>query len=143
MQVIPYKSANESVLAVISGQVTTTIADAGPVVSQVKSGTARALAIAAPARMEDLPDVPTLKEAGADVDAVLWSGLFAPKDTPPAVVRKLENEIVRIARLPDVLARLKPLGILPVGNSSDEFARILAADIARWTEVAKAGDIRI
>src|SRR6202162_734197 len=69
MQVIPYKSANESVLAVISGQVTTTIADAGPVVSQVKSGTARAWAVATPKRIEDLPDVPTLKEAGADVDA--------------------------------------------------------------------------
>src|SRR6202030_20070 len=63
MQVIPYKSANESVLAVISGQVTTTIADAGPVTSQVKSGTARALAVAASKRMEELPDVPTLKEA--------------------------------------------------------------------------------
>ena len=79
MQVIPYKSANESVLAVISGQVTTTIADAGPVLPQVKSGTVRALAVAAPKRMEDLPDVPTLKEAGADVDAVLWSGIFVAK----------------------------------------------------------------
>jgi tripartite-type tricarboxylate transporter receptor subunit TctC len=93
--------------------------------------------------MEELPDIPTLKEAGADVDAVLWSGLFAPEDTAPAIVRKLENEIIRIARLPDVIARLKPLGILPVGNSSEEFSRILAADVARWGEVAKAGDIRI
>ena len=143
MQVIPYKSANESVLAVISGQVTTTIADAGPVVSQVKSGTARALAIAAPKRMEDLPDVPTLKEAGVDVDAVLWSGIFAPKDTPPAIVKKLEGELMRIAKQPDVIARLKPLGIDTVGNSSEEFAKILAADIARWGAVAKAGNIRI
>src|SRR3979411_575947 len=143
MQVIPYKGANDSVLAVISGQVTATIADAGPALSQVLGGQARALAVASPRRMEELPEVPTLKEAGADVDAVLWSGLFAPKDTPPAVVRKLENEIIRIARLLDVIARLKPLGILPVGNSSDEFARILTADIARWGEVAKAGNIKI
>ncbi|MGH6641931.1 MAG: Bug family tripartite tricarboxylate transporter substrate binding protein [Bradyrhizobium sp.] len=143
MQVIPYKSANESVLAVIGGQVTTTIADAGPVVSQVKSGTARALAIAAPKRMEDLPDVPTLKEAGADVDAVLWSGIFMPKATPPVIVKKLEAEFMRIAKLPDVIARLKPLGIDTVGNSSEEFANILAADIARWGAVAKAANIRI
>src|SRR3981189_1945860 len=108
MQVIPYKSANESVLAVVSGQVTTTIADAGPVLPQVKSGTARALAIAASKRMEDLPDVPTLKEAGADVDAVLWSGIFMPKATPSAIVSKLEGELMRIARLPDVIPRLKP-----------------------------------
>jgi tripartite-type tricarboxylate transporter receptor subunit TctC len=143
MQVIPYKSANESVLAVISGQVTTTIADAGPVVSQVKAGTVRALAVAAPRRMEDLPDVPTLKEAGADVDAVLWSGIFVPKATPPAIVKKIESELMRIAKLPDVIARLKPLGIEAIGNSSEEFTRILAADLARWSEVARASNIKI
>jgi len=143
MQVIPYKSANESVLAVVSGQVTTTIADAGPVTSQVKAGTVRALAVAAPKRMEDLPDVPTLKEAGADVDAVLWSGIFMPRDTPPAIVKKLEGELMRIARLPDVIARLKPLGIESVGTSSDEFAKVLAADLARWGEVARTASIRI
>jgi len=143
MQVIPYKGANDSVMAVISGQVTATIADAGPALSQVLGGQARALAVAAPKRMAELPDVPTLKEAGADVDAVLWSGLFAPKDTPPAIVKKLEGEIMRIARLADVTARLKPLGIQPVGNSSEEFGRILASDIARWAEVAGAGHIKI
>jgi tripartite-type tricarboxylate transporter receptor subunit TctC len=143
MQAIPYKSANESVLAVVSGQVTATIADAGPVTGQVRAGLVRALAIAAPKRMEDFPDVPTMKEAGADVDAVLWSGIFVPKDTPPEIVKKLEGEFMRIARLPDVIARLKQLGIESVGNSSEEFTRILAADIARWTAVAKAADIKI
>ncbi len=143
MQVIPYKGANDSVMAVISGQVTAAIADAGPALSQVLGGQARALAVAAPKRMEELPDVPTLKEAGADVDAVLWSGLFAPKETPPVIVKMLESEIMRIARLPEVSSRLKPLGILSVGNSSEEFGRILAADIKRWAEVAKAGNIKI
>jgi tripartite-type tricarboxylate transporter receptor subunit TctC len=143
MQVIPYKGANDSVMAVISGQVTAAIADAGPALSQVLGGQARALAVAAPKRIEELPDVPTLKEAGADVDAVLWSGLFAPKQTPPVIVKKLESEIMRIARLPEVSSRLKPLGILSVGNSSEEFARILVSDIARWAAVAKAGNIKI
>jgi tripartite-type tricarboxylate transporter receptor subunit TctC len=143
MQVIPYKGANDSVMAVVSGQVTATIADAGPVSGQVKSGLVRALAVAAPKRMEDFPDVPTMKEAGADVDAVLWSGIFAPRETPPAIVKKLEGELMRIARLPDVIARLKPLGIESIGNSSDEFAKILVSDIARWTEVAKAGNIKM
>jgi tripartite-type tricarboxylate transporter receptor subunit TctC len=143
MQVIPYKSANESVLAVISGQVTTTIADAGPVIQQVKSGTARALAVATPKRIDDLPEVPTLKESGIDVEAVLWSGIFVPKGTPPAIVKKLEGEFMRIARLPDVINRLKPLGIDTVGNSSEEFAKILADDIARWGAVAKAANIKM
>jgi tripartite-type tricarboxylate transporter receptor subunit TctC len=143
MQVIPYKSATESVTAVIAGQVTATIADAGPVLSQVQGGQLRALAIASPRRMPELPDVPTLKEEGADVDGDLWTGVFAPRQTPPAVVSKLEREFIRIARLPEIIARLKPLGVQTVGNSSEEFTRILAADIARWGEVARAGNIRI
>ncbi len=143
MQEIPYKGANDSVMAVISGQVTATIADAGPVSGQVKGGKVRALAVAAPSRTEGLPDVPTMKEAGADVDAVLWSGIFVPRQTPPAIVKKLEGELIRIMRQGDVVERLKPLGILPVGNSSAEFAAILASDIARWGEVAKASNIKI
>ncbi|MBR1121275.1 tripartite tricarboxylate transporter substrate binding protein [Bradyrhizobium lablabi] len=143
MQAIPYKSANESVLAVVSEQVTTTIADAGPVLQQVKGGTARALAVATAKRIDDLPDVPTLKEAGADVEAVLWSGIFVPKGTPPAIVKKLEGEFMRIAKMPDVIAKLKPIGIETIGNSSEEFAKILADDIARWSAVAKAANIKM
>jgi tripartite-type tricarboxylate transporter receptor subunit TctC len=143
MQEIPYKGAADSVMAVISGQVTATIADAGPVSGQIKGGQVRALAVAALKRTADLPDVPTMKEAGADVEAVLWSGLFAPRNTPPAIVKKIEGELMRIAKLPDVIEKLKPLGIDPVGNSSDEFSAVMTADIARWTAVAKAANIKI
>ena len=143
MQEIPYKSANESVLAVVSGQVTTTIADAGPVSPQLKAGTVRALAIAAPSRFDDFPDVPTMKEAGVDVDAIIWTGVFAPRATPPEIARKLEAAFMKIARQPDVAARLKLIGVEAIGSSTDEFARIIAADIARWGAVAKAANIRI
>ncbi len=143
MQMIPYKGANDSVTAVISGEVTATIADAGPVTSQVSGGNARALAVAAPNRAESLPDVPTMKEAGADVEAVLWSGIFVPAATPPEIVSKLEAEFIRIARLPDVVSRLKLLNIDSVGNSSEEFSRIIAADLERWKAVARAGNIKM
>jgi tripartite-type tricarboxylate transporter receptor subunit TctC len=143
MQMIPYKGANDSVTAVISGEVTATIADAGPVTSQVNGGNARALAVAAPKRMESLPDVPTMKEAGADVEAVLWSGIFVPAATPPEIVRKLEAEFISIARLPDVVSRLKLLNIDSVGNSADEFSRIIEADLERWKAVARAGNIKV
>lgn len=143
MQMIPYKGANDSVLAVVSGQVTTTIADAGPVSPQVKAGTVRALAVAAPTRIEDLPDVPTMKEAGADVDAVLWSGVFVPKATPPGIVKKLEAAFMQIAKEPELVARLKLLGIQTIGSSSADFAATMAADIARWAEVAKSAQIKV
>ena len=69
--------------------------------------------------------------------------MSTPKATPPVIVNKLEGELMRIAKLPDVIARLKPLGIEAIGNSSDEFSKILAADLARWAEVARASNIRI
>ena len=75
-----------------------------------------------------------MKEAGADVEAVLWSGIFVPAATPPEIVRKLEAEFIRIARLPDVVSRLKLLNIDSVGNSSEEFSRIIAADLERWRD---------
>jgi tripartite-type tricarboxylate transporter receptor subunit TctC len=143
MQMIPYKGANDSVVAVIAGEVTATIADAGSVWGQITGGQVRALAVAAPKRMEELPDVPTMKEAGADVDAVLWSGILAPKGTPSAIVRKLQDEFIRIAKLPDVVSRLKLLNIESVGSSSDEFSRIIVSDIARWTEIARIGNVKI
>jgi tripartite-type tricarboxylate transporter receptor subunit TctC len=140
---IPYKGANDSVVAVIAGDVTATIADAGPVSAQVSGGEVRALGVAAPKRMDSMPDVPTMKEAGADVEAVLWSGIFLPKNTPPAIVKKLEAEFIRIARIPDVVSRLKLLNIESVGNSSADFSSIIASDLERWAAVARAGNIKI
>jgi tripartite-type tricarboxylate transporter receptor subunit TctC len=143
MQAIPYKSANEMVLAVISGQVAATIADAGPVSPQVKAGTVRALAVTSKSRLSDFPDVPTMKESGADVDAIIWTGIFAPKGTPPAIVKKLEAEFMKIAKLTDVASRLKAIGVDAIGTSSDEFAKILQSDITRWGEVARSANIKI
>jgi len=143
MQMIPYKSANEMVLAVVSGQVTTTIADAGPVSPQVKAGAVRALAVTSPKRIADFPDLPTMKEAGADLDAIIWTGVFAPKATPPAIVKKLEGEFMKIAKLPEVASRLKAIGVDAVGTSTEEFTRILQDDISRWGEVVKASNIKI
>src|SRR6202000_518568 len=141
MQAIPYKSANEMVLAVVSSQVAATIADAGPVSPQVKAGTVRALAVTSKSRLSDFPDVPTMKESGADVDAIIWTGIFAPQDTPPAIVKKLEAEFMKIAKLPDVAERLKAIGVDAVGSSTDEFAKIVQSDIPRWGEGARADTI--
>jgi tripartite-type tricarboxylate transporter receptor subunit TctC len=143
MQMIPYKSANEMVLAVVSGQVTTTVADTGPVSPQIKAGTVRALAVTSPKRIADFPDLPTMKEAGADVEAIIWTGVFAPKATPPAIVKKLEGEFIKIAKMPEVAARLKAVGVDAVGTSTDEFTKILQNDITRWGEVVKTSNIKI
>ena len=142
-QHIAYKGSNESVNATATGEVTMTLADPPPLVGQVKAGRVRALAITTPARHPAWPDVPTMREAGfADMDIALWSGILAPAGTPPAVIRRLQDEIARVLRLPDVRERILALGIDPVASTPEEFSRVIAADIVKWTAVAKAANIK-
>src|SRR5262245_2523811 len=140
---IPYKSSGESVNAVISRQVTMTIADPPPVVGQLKAGRVRALAVTSAARHPAWPELPTMAEAGASgIEVTLWTGFHAPAGTSAAIVKKLRDDVVRVLQLPDVVERLAAMGIDPAGNTSEEFRRIIAAEISKWTAVAKAANIR-
>ncbi len=139
---IPYKGSGESVQAVIAGQVTMTIVDPPPVSGPLRAGTARGLAITSAQRHPSWPDLPTLAEQGIDVEVGLWTAFFAPARTPPAIVARLQKEVARVVRLPDVREGLARLGVDPVGGSSEELGRVLARDIERWTAVARAANIR-
>jgi len=139
---IPYKSSNEMVLSVISGQTLLTIADPPPTVPLVKGGRLRALAVTGAKRLAELPDVPSMAEAGLpDVNIGLWSGLFAPAGTPPAITQKLETELRRAIQSPEVADKLKVLGVDPGGIPSDELRRLIEADIKTTAEVVKAAKL--
>ncbi|MBI4293814.1 MAG: tripartite tricarboxylate transporter substrate binding protein [Betaproteobacteria bacterium] len=140
---IPYKGSGDSVNAVVSGQVTMTITDPPPVVGSLKGGRVRGLAITSAARHPAFPDIPTMAEAGmSDMEITIWMALFAPAQTPAGIVRKLQAEIVRVVRLPEIRERLATLMVDPVGNTPEELGRIVASDIARWTAVAKSANIK-
>jgi tripartite-type tricarboxylate transporter receptor subunit TctC len=136
-QAIVFRTTNESVTSVIGEQVTYAFAEPPPTIPHVKSGKAKALAVTAPKRMADLPDVPTLHDIGVDVEVRLWSGLFAPAGTPPEIIKRLEAECMRIARLPNIQEKLRALSSDAVGSSSAEFTKELDAEIKMWTDVAK------
>jgi tripartite-type tricarboxylate transporter receptor subunit TctC len=87
--------------------------------------------------------VPTMAEAGTDLNVRLWSGVFAPAATPGGIVAKLEKELIEIIRLPDVQERLKGLAVDPAGSTSEEFTRMIAAELPRWADIAKAGNIKL
>jgi tripartite-type tricarboxylate transporter receptor subunit TctC len=143
MTPIPYRSSNESVISVIAGQSTLTIVDPPPSAPQVKEGKLRGLAVTAPKRLDDLPDVPTMDEQGyPDVHVQLWSGVFAPAKTPAAIVDKLESELRSIMRLPDVQERFKAMATPTVGNTSAEFAKIIETETRMWANVAKAANLK-
>ena len=140
---IPYKGSNESINAVMSGQVTMTISDPPPATGPLKGGRVRGLAVTSATRHPGWPELPTMAEAGfPDIEVMLWTGFFAPAGTPAAVVKRLQDEVARVVRLPDIRERLNGMGVNPAGNTSEEFRSIVAADIAKWTAVAKAANIR-
>ena len=140
---IPYKGSNESANAVMAGEVTMTISDPAPIAGPIRSGKLRALAVTSPVRHPSWPDVPTMIEAGIpDIDIVIWTGFLVPAGTPAAIVKRLQDEVARVVRLPEIRERLGAMGVDPVGNTSEEFGRIIAADIAKWTAVARAANIK-
>ena len=143
IQYIPYKGTNEAINAVMAGDVLMTMADTGPASGPLKGGKVRALAVTAPRRLSAYPDVPTMEEAGIpDMVVQSWAGLFAPAGTPAAIVRKLQDEVARVVKLPDVRERMAALQVEPEGNTSEQFARLIAADLARWRDVARIGNIK-
>jgi len=144
MEHIGYRGSGDSVMAVISGTVLMTIADASVVTEQIQTGEVRALAVTATQRLPELPDVPTMTEVGIpDMGFGLWNGLFAPAKTPSAIVQRLQDEIIRVVKLPEISARMRALGVDPVGNTSEEFRRVIASEIDRWTAVARARSIKL
>ena len=140
---IPYKGSGDSVNAVIAGQVTMTIADPPPATGALRAGRLRALAVTAAKRHPAWPDLPTMAEAGVPgMEITLWQALFVPAHTPKPIVKKLQDEVMRIIGLSDVRERLAALGVDPVGSTSEALGRVVAADIAKWTAVAKAANIK-
>jgi tripartite-type tricarboxylate transporter receptor subunit TctC len=140
---ITYKGTNESLTAVIAGDVLTTIADSGPASGAIRGGKVRALAVTSPRRMAAFPEVPTMAEAGfPQLDVQLWAGLFAPAGTSPAIVRKLEEELNKALKSPDVLQRFNTLTVNAGGASGAELGPLITAEIARWGDVAKKANIK-
>ena len=140
---IPYKGSGDSINAVMSEQVTMTITDPPPVVGVLKGGKVRGLAITSAARHPAFPDIPTMAEAGMlDMEITIWMALFVPARTPPAIVKKLQEEVQRVVRQPDIRERFAGMMVDPVGSTSEELGRVVAADIARWTAVARSANIR-
>ncbi len=141
---IPYKSSNESLVSVIGRQSVFAIADPPPTTPQVKGGQVRALAVTSRTRLEDLPDVPTMAEAGVSgMEVGLWSGLFAPAATPPSVIRKLETELRKIMQMADVKGQFKAMATPTVGSTAAEFARLIDTETKMWAEVGRVANVKL
>ena len=135
---IPYKGTAASLTAVMANEVQMSFANVPAIIGHVKSGRLRAIAVAGARRSELVPDVPTMKEAGVEgVEVPVWYALLAPAATPRDIVNALHGATARAARAADMRQRLVEQGAEPVGNTPEEFARLLKEEIAKYAEVVR------
>src|ERR671914_1964465 len=141
---VPYKGGGPALADLAAGRVHVMLDTAASAMPHVRSGKLRALALSAPRRSPDLPDLPTFAEAGLpQYDTNAWYSMHAPAGTPNEIVRRLNTELVAILKDPDILARFKQLSTDPVGNSPEEFGAFVKAELDKYARVIKAANIRL
>jgi len=141
--VVPYKGNAPAVTAVLSGEVQLVLGGIAQSAPQVKAGRLRALAVAGLQRSAVMPDVPTVAESGLPgYEAGSWYGLLAPAGTPRAIVERLNGEIVRILRLPEIERRLKGEAYEIPADTPDQFAAVIKAEVAKWAPIVREAGLR-
>jgi tripartite-type tricarboxylate transporter receptor subunit TctC len=135
---VPYKGTAPALTALIGGDVQLSFANIPAIRQHVISGRLRPLASTGTKRSELMPEVPTMKESGIDIEVTVWYGVMAPSATPQPVIEKLAAAIAKAAHAPDIRQRLIEQGAEPVGNTPEEFARILRAESVTWADAVKS-----
>lgn len=140
---IPYRSSGESITSLLGGQTAFAFVETPAVMPQVTSGNLRPLAVTATARIAELPDLPTLAEAGVpDVLAGSWFALMAPTGTPAAIVQRLETASRQIAASDEFKQRMRSLSGTSIGSTAAELSARMEAEIKRWSGVVKSTNLK-
>jgi tripartite-type tricarboxylate transporter receptor subunit TctC len=140
---VPYKSSNEMMLAVAGGSALFSIADGPPTVPLVQGGKIRALAVTGTERSAELPEVPSMAEAGyPEVNIGLWSGFFVSANMPPAIVKKIDEAVRRAMADAAVREGLKKMAVNPGGGPGEEFRKRIDGDIKMFADVVKAAELK-
>jgi len=142
LQRVSYRGSNDAVLAVLGGQVTAAMTDPLPAIPLLKDKKLRALVVTSAARLAELPDAPTMAEAGIDgAEAVFWSGLFAPKNTPAEIVSRIALDVKAAMQDADVRERLRALATDATSSSPAEFTARIGSELKAWNSVAKTANV--
>jgi tripartite-type tricarboxylate transporter receptor subunit TctC len=143
IQHIPYRGTAPAVTDIISGQIHAMFANALTAKPQVDAGKVRALAVSGPTRIEAMPDVPPVAEAGVPgYEAMQWYGLLAPAGTPNAIMVRLHAEAAKALHSAEMKEKLAADGAQPVGSTSAEFATLIKSELEKWANVARAAKIQ-
>jgi tripartite-type tricarboxylate transporter receptor subunit TctC len=141
---IPYKGAAAALQDLMGGQIQLLFDAASGLINPGKAGQVRLIGVAAERRLPMLPDVPTFIEQGiAGFTGSTWAGLLAPGRTPPAIIKRVADEISRIVRLDDVKSRLDGMGTLPAGSTPEEFAAFIDSESTKWGKVIRGAKVKL
>ncbi len=141
---VAYKGGGPALTDLMAGRVHVMLDTAASAMPHVRGGKLRALALSAPKRSAEYPDLPTFAEAGLpQYDTNAWYSMHAPAGTPADIVRRLNRELVAILKDPEILARFKQLSTDPVGNSPEEFGAFVKAELEKYARVIKAAGIKL
>ena len=141
---VPFKGGGAALADLTAGRVHVMLDTAASAMSHVRAGRLRALAISAPKRTPEYPDLPTFAEAGlAGYETNAWYSMHAPAATPAEIVRRLNAELAAILKEPDIVNRFRQLSTDPVGNSPEEFAAFVKSELDKYARVIKAAGIKL
>ncbi len=142
---VPYKGAAPALVDQMAGQVVVAFNSAVGALPHARSGRLRALAVSTEKRFAAMPDLPTVEEAGVKgYSGSSWQGVAAPAGTPPEILNRVQAEIARMLQQPELRERIvNVLGGIPVGNTPTEFSQYIAAEVAKWEQVAKAAKVSL
>jgi tripartite-type tricarboxylate transporter receptor subunit TctC len=140
---VPYKSAGPALVDLLGGQIQMFFGSGPSTGGHIRAGRLRGLAVTTAKRSPALPELPSISEVLPGYASDFWFGMWSPKGTPKAVVSQLNQALARMLKEPDMLERLRKDSLEPVGSSPEAFGRAIAADIATWSKVVKAGNIKV
>ena len=141
---VPYKGGGPMLIDLMGGQIPVGFDNLPSSINQIRAGKIRALAVTTAKRWPGAPEIPTMAEAGVPgYEASAWFGLLAPANTPKPIVELLQRHVAAILRQPEVEKMLLEQGAEAVGNTPDEFARLVAAELQKWTKVVAATGVKL
>lgn len=142
---IPYSGSGPAMMGMLSGNVDVMFDNLPSAMPQIKAGKLRAFAVTSAQRSAALPELPTVEEAAGlkGFEASSWFGLLAPAGTPPDVVNRLQQETAKALNLPAIKEKLLAQGAIPSGNTPQEFARFIDAEVRKWAPVVKASGAKV
>lgn len=141
---VPYKGAPQAVTDVLAGHMNMMFNSIAPIIAHIKAGRVRVLGIASARRSAQLPEVPTIGEAGVPgYESENWFGMFAPAKTPRRIVARLNEAVVKVVHAPETRARFAALGAEAIGNSPAEFAAFVRRDLEKYAKVVKLSGAKL